>query len=227
MFGKNHILKQNLNNGDSLWVQEMFYTIQGEGLYAGWPAIFIRMAGCNLRCYFCDTDFESSNTHLSVKEILANIKAMKARTSLVVITGGEPFRQDIVPLTKELSLLGYKIQIETAGTLWLPGLPTECEIICSPKTGKINPEMSRAAGWKYIIQAGQCSLNDGLPVYSTQQEGKEKSLARPLNSAPVYVQPCDVQDEAKNKENTKATATIAMQYGYRISLQTHKILELP
>ena len=51
MFGKNHILKQNLNNGDSLWVQEMFYTIQGEGLYAGWPAIFIRMAGCNLRCY--------------------------------------------------------------------------------------------------------------------------------------------------------------------------------
>ena len=60
MFGTNPSRKQVLDDGQELWVQEVFYTLQGEGPFSGQPALFIRLAGCNLRCFWCDTEFESS-----------------------------------------------------------------------------------------------------------------------------------------------------------------------
>ena len=61
MFGGNVARKQVLDDGQQLWVQEVFYTLQGEGPWTGHPSIFVRLAGCNLKCFWCDTDFESSN----------------------------------------------------------------------------------------------------------------------------------------------------------------------
>src|SRR5262245_23888824 len=122
MFGKNALLKQDLDESGALWVQEMFHTIQGEGPFTGLPAVFIRLGGCNLKCHFCDTDFESSTWRPSHDELIDKFNALETAetTRLVVLTGGEPFRQNAVPLMTTLLAAGWTIQVETAGLLWLP-----------------------------------------------------------------------------------------------------------
>lgn len=217
MFGANEALKQTLDPEGRLFVQEIFYTIQGEGPLAGMPAVFIRLAGCNLRCYFCDTEFSSGmlNPIMSVKEIIESVYSCSpANCELVVLTGGEPLRQNIYPLVKELQLLLMKVQIETAGTLWVPGLdalaPT---LVCSPKTSKIHLEVeNNCSDYKYII--GHDDLfdpDDGLPITSTQaikhkamndtpmlmevkipKDGRQTKLYRPVSNMDViWVQPRD------------------------------------
>src|SRR5580658_3582582 len=97
------IRQQELTDGQSLWVQEVFYTLQGEGPFSGVPAVFVRLAGCNLACFWCDTDFESSTWRPTFDELLANIEEKRpAICNLIVITGGEPFRQNIRPLVCHL-----------------------------------------------------------------------------------------------------------------------------
>ncbi len=240
MLGNNQILPQQITDGKSLWVQEIFPTIQGEGPFAGHPAVFIRLAGCNLRCFWCDTDFESSQWQPSLDEIDEVVSQLlsQIKTNLIVLTGGEPLRQNIVPLLKHLiTLRNLHVQIETAGTLWLPELGDLCRshrsalsIICSPKTGKINPQLAPfITAWKYIIRHGETDPNDGLPVMSTQSSGTPLQLARPSPSdAPIYVQPLDEQgNENHNSKHMQAAAKIAMQFGYKLSVQIHKIARLP
>ena len=72
MFGKNKILKPEIHDGNNLDVQEIFPTLQGEGPYAGWPAVFIRLGGCNLACDFCDTEFETYQ-NISLIKILEEV----------------------------------------------------------------------------------------------------------------------------------------------------------
>ena len=120
MFGKNEtepLLKDH--DGLSLDVVEVFPTIQGEGPFAGRPATFIRLAGCHLKCSFCDTDFTSNRALVTVFELGARVE--KHRHGLVVLTGGEPMRQNIVPLCEALVAGGYTVQIETAGSFWPQG----------------------------------------------------------------------------------------------------------
>jgi organic radical activating enzyme len=74
MFGKNATLKRELSDGQLLYVQEVFRTIQGEGPHAGLPATFVRLWGCHLKCYFCDTDFESNKQAMLLAELLAQCK---------------------------------------------------------------------------------------------------------------------------------------------------------
>lgn len=234
MFGKNEIRKQELGDGNELQIKEIFPTIQGEGPFAGEPAIFVRLSGCNLKCYFCDTDFEGGD-FMRLDTIFDAIHEAEqhVNTKLIVLTGGEPFRQNIVPLTKILLEGGYTVQIETAGTLWLDELTQlhldydDLHIVVSPKTGKLNLDAeSHADAYKYIIEAGKVDSTDGLPIYSTQIEGKKQRLARPtdFSLAEIYIQPCDAHDEKQNELNIKQTAQVAMHYGYRVSLQMHKYL---
>ena len=120
MKGINTARPQELNDGQSLWVQDVFYTLQGEGLFSGQPAIFVRLAGCNLRCCFCDTDFESSFWVPALYELLDKIAELRPKfCNLIVLTGGEPFRQNIAPFTRHLLDLGLTVLIETNGTLWV------------------------------------------------------------------------------------------------------------
>src|SRR4051812_2880501 len=103
MFGRNPVRKQEQGDGGTLWVQAVFYTLQGEGPFSGHPSVFVRLGGCNLRCVWCDTDFESSSWRPRLDELLARIEAVRPEScDLVVITGGEPFRQNIVPLVRHL-----------------------------------------------------------------------------------------------------------------------------
>jgi len=134
MHGTNPIRPPEKGDGSKLSVQNIFATFQGEGPYTGWPAIFIRLGGCNLACEFCDTEFESFQ-EMSLENILADVNKLSKNKKhpLIVITGGEPLRQPIEKLCDELLNLKYKVQIETNGTLYKK-LDKRVDVVCSPNT---------------------------------------------------------------------------------------------
>ncbi|MBS1989777.1 MAG: 7-carboxy-7-deazaguanine synthase QueE [Cyanobacteria bacterium SZAS LIN-3] len=230
MLGDNPIRQQELGHGLKLWVQEVFYTLQGEGPFSGQPAVFVRLGGCNLACFWCDTDFESSTWQPDLYELLSKISSVRpAFCDLIVITGGEPFRQNIAPLIENLLARNLRVQIETNGTLWVP-LPEDerLHIVCSPKTARLNEELEgRINSYKYIIAAGEIDGEDGLPVSSTQKAGAEQRIARPRPGSAVYVLPLDNQDPVRNKQNMDECVNVALKHGYRLTLQTHKVVGLP
>jgi len=144
---------------------------EGEGPFAGTPAIFVRLAGCNLQCPGCDTDYTSQRLKMSPIGALSLIETFKGY-SLIVITGGEPFRQNLGPLVSELRHANYQVQIETNGTIYdnnfLYDLAT---IVCSPKTASIHKNMhSVIDAYKYVLQAGHISKEDGLPESVFEQQ---------------------------------------------------------
>src|ERR1700684_3793762 len=101
---------------------EIFYSIQGEGILAGIPSVFLRTSGCKLRCTWCDTPYTSwkpEGEDLSLDNILADVH--EHGSTHVVVTGGEPMiQQDMVQLTRRLKDFGLHITIETAGTVYQP-----------------------------------------------------------------------------------------------------------
>lgn len=104
-----------------LKITEIFPSIQGEGLRSGEPTIFIRMTGCNLRCSFCDTKYAwDGGEDYPVEKILRTVQKIHVRSpsDWICLTGGEPMVQPIEPLVKQLKTSGYKVQIETNGTLY-------------------------------------------------------------------------------------------------------------
>lgn len=250
MFGTNVISKPEANVG-TLAVQEIFPTLQGEGPYSGCPAIFVRLAGCNLACTFCDTQFDTGLKDIRpVATVAEQVKHQWDELSvrypadlkgLVVITGGEPLRQGaVVPLISQLVWDGFTVQVETAGTvvpdaldaLMIPRLggAGKVVIVCSPKTPGVNPFFYRAAQhWKYVIRAGEVADNDGLPMRGTQPHtfGQVQRLARYPAGATVWVSPCDDHDPVQNAANVAEATNSAIRYGYRLSLQVHKLVNLP
>ncbi|MBI1987623.1 MAG: radical SAM protein [Nitrospinae bacterium] len=100
-----------------LRVNEIFYSIQGESTYAGWPCIFVRLAGCNLRCTYCDTAYAfDQGRERSIEEILAEVAHPEG--GLVEVTGGEPLLQEgVYPLVEQLLEKGCQVLVETNGSL--------------------------------------------------------------------------------------------------------------
>jgi 7-carboxy-7-deazaguanine synthase len=105
---------------DSLPVNELFESLQGEGRLAGVPSVFVRTSGCNLRCWFCDsyhTSWEPTHATMSVEEIVGEVESYDA--DHVVVTGGEPLLHDaVVPLLEALDARGYHVTVETNGTIY-------------------------------------------------------------------------------------------------------------
>ncbi len=229
MKGKNPIRHKVRDSGKHLWVQEVFFSIQGEGPYSGIPAVFVRLAGCNLRCYFCDTDFESSNWHPNLKDLLKVIYRKKPRhCDLIVLTGGEPFRQNIRPLVTELLRQKLHVQIETNGTLWID-LPinSNLSIVCSPKTKKLNSHLvSRVSAYKYLVASGEVDTKNGLPTKSSQFSGKVDKIFPPQCSKDVYVMPRDDGSSKLNVRNEQKCLEVSMKHGYRCCIQLHKIFDV-
>lgn len=218
----------------SLKVTECFYTIQGEGPDAGRPAIFIRLTHCNLRCFFCDTQFDEG-TWYSLQALASKVLEMSQRhqCSLVVITGGEPCLQDFTPLVSVLNAHGIAASVETAGLAYYPALqeffsPTRSIagnlIVCSPKTPKIHPGLEQLVGaYKYIVKAGETAL--GLPIMSTQIRGQHAAIFMTHDvTVPIYIQPMDEQDDEKNYANLMEARDVCLRHGYRVSVQMHKLL---
>jgi len=224
MFGENKVYKiKDFKTNDKLVIKSIFYTIQGEGIYAGIPATFIRTGHCSLSCDFCDTDFSNDLMEMTVDEILAKVEEITpSTTNLIVLTGGEPLLQTkIGELINKLIAADFVVQLETSGSVCVDTIPFNDEsltIVCSPKTSKVAAKLEPYIDhYKYIISHDNIDPIDGLPL----------KVARPKNDlAEIWVSPMDNYDIDINKLNLKTVAKVAMEFGYRVSLQMHKYLDV-
>jgi organic radical activating enzyme len=234
MFGTNTVAHaMDPKNWDGKYfVTEIFDTIQGEGPFSGYPAIFVRFATCNLRCHFCDTDFDKK-MEMTSEEIFREIKSLHHKQPVIVLTGGEPMIQPLKQLIDLLhTRLQYKtIQIETAGTVYLENLnQSNIRIVVSPKTPEINHSIRTTAHyWKYVISArDEHCPETGVPITSTQPGGNRTRLAIPppwLRPIDIFLMPQEGPDEDMDANYAKV-AQLAMKHGYRASARLHTILRL-
>jgi 7-carboxy-7-deazaguanine synthase len=211
----------------SVDVHSIFHTIQGEGPFTGFPAIFVRLAGCNLQCPQCDTDYTDKRERMAPEAVVDAVRKLHPGPRLVVITGGEPFRQNITMLAQLLLDEEFPVQVETNGTLPPPpDFPHGVYIIVSPKAGKVHPETAdRAIAVKYVLSANSVSPEDGLPLRVLDHTAPSYGVAR-LDVPPesIYLQPADMQDEYLNAANLEAVRRSCMKHGYILQLQVHKLL---
>ena len=208
----------------ALDVIDVWLTIQGEGPHSGLPAVFVRLAGCNLTCKLCDTQYTAGRVH-RMPATLAEMVSNVLPSGLVVLTGGEPYRQHLLPFVSLLLDRGHKVQIETNGTLY-EELPEAVVVVCSPKTATVNPQLAmRADAWKYVVASGQVE-EDGMPSIAL---GSMRP-ARPYMGTPkhkIYMQPLDEQDAVRNAANMQTAVDLCLKHGWRLCLQVHKIAGLP
>lgn len=219
-------------------LHSVFYTIQGEGPFCGTPAVFVRLAGCNLQCPSCDTEYTKGRKTYSIAAVREMVKRLHPTTALVVITGGEPFRQAATgDLALELMEDGFYVQIETNGTLPVPNNLMQSApffeisqrhgayIVVSPKTGSVTPSVMRmACAFKYVLHHEKVNPVDGLPISALNHSAKPQ-LARVPNgkSTPIYLQPEDSYDPEVNAKNIKACVQSCLTHGYTLQLQVHKL----
>ena len=193
-------------------VNEIFYSLQGEGFYSGSPAVFVRLSGCNLRCPFCDTQHESGS-EMSEDEIVEAVRQYPARH--VVVTGGEPALQLTESLVDALHADGRYVAVETNGTRSLPANVNW--ITLSPKSAYVDGAdvvLNHADEVKVVF--------DGQGDPATQLSPLALSLPPHL-----FLQPCDTGDAACNRQITAATVEyIKCHPEWRLSLQIHKILDI-
>ena len=244
MHGKNLVRKQELRPDGMLQVHEVFYTLQGEGPYTGHPAVFVRLSGCNLRCWFCDTHWDDEqDLWYHPAELVHDVfQVMPHHCNLLVLTGGEPMRQDWMPFVKtlwerEANRRKTVVQVETSGSLWLDSVADHergmtrdpnLKFVVSPKAG-LNPTMyHRADAYKYVVKIGGCIASEtGLPFWNTQLEnGRVGPYVLPPVGVPVYLSPCDEGDPAKNAANVQLVQRLALRHGYIGGVQLHKIMGL-
>lgn len=215
-------------------LHSVFYTIQGEGPFCGTPSVFVRLAGCNLQCPFCDTEYTQGRQLITYADLFACVVDMMPKRGLVVITGGEPFRQNLSPFLDLLVTDGYYVQIETNGTLAPSpfrysqdiGARKGAYIVCSPKAGKVHPMVwAQACCAKYVMDADEVGT-DGLPVTALGHTANP-CLARPpilWERHMIYLQPMDEQDFEENQRNIEAVRESCMENGYNLQLQIHKLI---
>jgi 7-carboxy-7-deazaguanine synthase len=221
-----------------LAVEETFYTLQGEGIFSGQPAVFVRLSGCTLKCTKCDTFYSTFNKMLPLDAYLDAERLAPIGCELCVVTGGEPFRQLLFPELVRLLLLRFTyVQIETSGSCWQPAFAVlklefkeRLVVVCSPKTTKLHKELIPWIDhYKYVVADGE-SDERGLPNIDPQS-GKEFSIARPVANRtgivpPIWLSPWDEQDAERNQRNMDHAAELCLKHGYRLSLQVHKLLGL-
>jgi len=207
-------------------VKEIFYTLQGEGTHAGRPAVFCRFSGCNLWsgrerdresaiCRFCDTDFVGTDGEGGGKfadapalasAIDARWPASVARNKFVVFTGGEPLLQLDAALIDAVHARDFEIAIETNGTLPVPdGVDWVC---VSPKVGS-----------ELVVTKGS-ELKVVIP-----QQGQSLDEYESLAFEHFYLQPMDGPDKAHNTR--LAIETCKNNPRWKLSIQTHKLLQIP
>jgi 7-carboxy-7-deazaguanine synthase len=217
--------RERFDTKGTIEVFKAWLTIQGEGPEIGTPSVFVRLAGCNLQCPFCDTDYTSIRTEKTPDEVVDLVRALRPY-GLVVFTGGEPLRQNLGPAIRALLEAGYRVQIETNGTFYREDVPWDDIItVCSPKTPKIHPQLiPHIHALKYVVESGKADPIDGLPTETLG--GHPPARPTPESTAIIYVQPMDEQDEELNGRHTEEALTSCFKFGYRLCLQTHKFIGL-
>ena len=193
-----------------MWkINEIFYSLQGEGYNTGTASVFIRLSGCNLRCSFCDTRHEEG-TMMSLPEIVEQVMRYP-KAPLIVLTGGEPslwIDEDFVKGLKTMT--GKRIAIETNGTHPLPhGIDW---VTLSPKAG-----LGDSGDAPVVLT--RC---DELKVVYLSQDLTQYDN---ITAAHRYLQPCWTEEPEKRRHNLQATVQAVLDNPrWRLSLQTHRIL---
>ena len=215
-------------------INELFETIQGEGSFTGQPSIFIRLQGCPVGCSWCDTKHtwaieltdevskevmltksqETSQwTQFSVEQILALVDERNYTAKHIVITGGEPCMEDLVPLCHAFEQLGYSTQVETSGTFEIK-VSQKCWVTVSPKVNMrggypiLNSAMIRANEIKHPIGTEQ-HVNDLKELLADHQ----------VKTTPIYLQPISQKPRA-----TELAIATCIANNWRLSVQIHKYL---
>lgn len=228
------IEKRTSRTDGAVEVHSTFHTIQGEGPFCGVPCVFIRLAGCNLQCPGCDTEYSSQRLTLDPETLLVIVREYRPAPGLVVITGGEPFRQDLSALLRCLTRAGYYVQIETNGTLppsdfnysIYPSDKLGAYVVCSPKSGKVHPDIwDVACCAKYVLEADSMREEDGLPLRALMHSANPYVARPPKNwGRPIYLQPMDAKHVIENSRNIAAARDSCMKHGYVMQLQIHKLI---
>lgn len=192
-------------------INEIFYSLQGEGFHTGVPSVFVRFSGCNLACSFCDTA-HASGTMMTAQEIADAINAYP-QAPLIVLTGGEPslfVTDEFISYLKTAT--GKRIAMETNGT---HAVPSNIDwVTLSPKTGFQGADahpciLTECHELKVVY------LNQNLDMYSH------------IKAEHRFLQPCFVEDKEMCATNIKACVEAVLAHPeWRLSLQTHRILNI-
>ena len=195
-------------------VNEIFYSLQGEGFHCGRPAVFVRFSGCNLKCPFCDTRHESSIL-MPLEEILLEIAKYPAG-AIVVLTGGEPSLHIDNKLIEALHASGRYVTIETNGTHKLPeGIDW---ITLSPKGGM-------TPGGELL----KLNYADEIKVINVGQDLQQYfSMSQCTPETKMYLQPCYSDNLEERQRNLSETLTkIKEDPRWTLSSQLHRFLNIP
>jgi 7-carboxy-7-deazaguanine synthase len=211
-----------LENALALKVNEIFFSIQGESSYAGWPCVFIRLTGCNLRCTYCDTVYAyEEGKDKTITEILDEIK--KFPCTLIEITGGEPLLQSDTPMLVETLLeKNYRVLLETNGSLAINAVSNQCVKIVDfkcPSSGMF--KFNNLNNINYLADQDEIKFIIGNREDFDYAKGlitllKERSfLKRTIHFAPVF---------GKIKPRELAKWILAEQLPIHLQLQIQKII---
>ncbi|KQN64728.1 7-carboxy-7-deazaguanine synthase QueE [Erwinia sp. Leaf53] len=218
-------------------INEMFQTLQGEGIYTGVPAIFIRLQGCPVGCSWCDTkhtwdklaDRETSLGDILLKTaetdawgaadaaaLIAVVRQHGWTAQHIVITGGEPCIHDLTPLTAELEQQGFSCQIETSGTH---------EVRCTATTWvTVSPKVNMRGGYDVLHSALVRADEVKHPVARQRDVDALDDLLATLSDSKariIALQPISQKDDA-----TKLCIDTCIARNWRLSMQTHKYLNI-
>ncbi|MCL2914103.1 7-carboxy-7-deazaguanine synthase QueE [Shewanella corallii] len=217
-------------------VNEVFETIQGEGVYTGVPALFVRLQGCPVGCPWCDTQhtWELLDTNKVAKADVIQVDGEQGRWAMlsaaeliqafndkgfsakhVVITGGEPCMHDLTDMTTELEAAGYQCQIETSGTF---------DVVCSSNTWvTVSPKVNMKGGLAVLPQALNRANEIKHPIATQKHIDELDALLAEVDTTgkTICLQPISQKPRA-----TELAMATCIARNWRLSVQTHKYLNI-
>lgn len=218
-------------------INDIFYTIQGEGVHAGTPAIFVRFQGCAVGCGFCDTketwvlipDDECQTIdaalginpkyiHLTAQQLSEYLLEQFPQCNYIVLTGGEPAQYDLVPLTMELHRHNYTLALETSGTATGHLRAAVDWVTVSPKLNM--------PGHKRIVPETLSTADEIKQVICTEKDiTRLEAMLGMVELKPSCV--ISLQPVSRQKTATELCIRIAKERNWRLSVQVHKFVEIP
>lgn len=238
---------EKISISEELDVIDIFPTIQGEGPFSGHPAIFVRLAGCNLQCPNCDTVYTGPERRMmTAEEVMKEIFSKTKGHRLIVVTGGEPFRQGVALLKfVSVALKNFNIQFETNGTINPPQEILTPNIPLGPRgpvTFVISPKAKIAHGFrdsphkdnqyiKYIVSEKSEIGPYGIPTKALDGPHRldtvEELQYDGYRLSQIYLQPEETKFPIQNEYNTDLCVRLCQEQGYKLSIQIHKLIGVP
>jgi len=200
-------------------VNEVFWSVQGEGGKVGSPSVFVRFSGCNLSCPWCDTN-HIRHTDMSLDQLMEHVQRLAEgnNTEQVILTGGEPLLQVDGSLIDRLTSIGMDVAIETNGTITQDTITEMCYVTVSPKSHQTWRMFRNVSEVKIVVD------HFNLPAVNELMRVTDEVL--PL--AHKFLQPCWVDSPAKRQRNIDHALEL-LQFasdGWRLSAQMHKYLSI-